>query len=368
MSRSHDLTPDDAPRVSGPVRARVRAPRSRPSAPSSTRAGPRRLPVRGRAQVRLAGGGPRRQRVRRPGRARRRPCRSAPAARTWSRRPATQLLAFGNEDSHGVTNPLMSQLARRLIDVSPASLTRVDLALNGTEAVESAVRFMRRATGDRSSWASTAATTASRRRRPGWAPSTTRSARASAGLGGGFVHAPYPHPYRTPFAPPRPGGSGDSTIDFIRDQMLFHAVDPTEVAGVVIEPVLGSGGVVVPPAGFWTGAGRALPRVRLAAVPGRGQDRVRADRATLRGGAVGPAARPDVPGQGDGRRGDADRGGARVGRGAQHLRRRVDGQHLGLAARGLRGGHEISRRVRAGRSARERPGAPRGRPSRCSGG
>jgi 4-aminobutyrate aminotransferase-like enzyme len=72
------------------------------------------------------------------------------------------------------------------------------------------------------------------------------------GLGGGFVHAPYPHPYRTPFAPPRPGGSGDSTVDFIRDQMLFHAVDPAEVAGVVIEPVLGSGGVVVPPAGFWT--------------------------------------------------------------------------------------------------------------------
>jgi 4-aminobutyrate aminotransferase-like enzyme len=34
--------------------------------------------------------------------------------------------------------------------------------------------------------------------------------------------------------------------------MLFHAIDPAEVAGVVIEPVLGSGGVVVPPDGFWT--------------------------------------------------------------------------------------------------------------------
>ena len=30
---------------------------------------------------------------------------------------------------------------------APSGLTRVDIALNGTEAVETAVRFMRRATG-----------------------------------------------------------------------------------------------------------------------------------------------------------------------------------------------------------------------------
>jgi 4-aminobutyrate aminotransferase-like enzyme len=34
--------------------------------------------------------------------------------------------------------------------------------------------------------------------------------------------------------------------------MLFHAIDPAEVAGVLIEPVLGSGGCVVPPASFWS--------------------------------------------------------------------------------------------------------------------
>lgn len=162
-----------------------------------------------------------------------------------------QLLAFGNEDSHAVTNPSMSQLARRLIDVAPASVTRVDLALNGTEAVETAVRFMRRATG-----------------RPlilgfygGYHGESTTTAALGAehheigqgtrGLGGGYVHVPYPNPFRTPFAAPRPGGSGDSTVDFIRDHVLFHAVDPSEVAGVVIEPVLGSGGCVVPPADFW---------------------------------------------------------------------------------------------------------------------
>lgn len=163
-----------------------------------------------------------------------------------------QLLAFGNEDSHAVTNPLMAELARRLVAVAPAGLTHVDLALNGTEAVETAVRVMRRATG-----------------RPvilgfygGYHGESTTTAGLGAehhgislevrSFGGGFVHVPYPNAFRSPFAPPRPGGSGDSTIDFLRDQMLFHAIDPRQVAGVVIEPVLGSGGVVVPPTGFWS--------------------------------------------------------------------------------------------------------------------
>jgi 4-aminobutyrate aminotransferase-like enzyme len=67
----------------------------------------------------------------------------------------------------------------------------------------------------------------------------------------GFVHAPYPNPYRTPFTA-RPGGTGDGTVDYIRDHLLHHAVDPSEVAGFVIEPVMGSGGCVAPPDEFWT--------------------------------------------------------------------------------------------------------------------
>ena len=45
----------------------------------------------------------------------------------------------------------------------------------------------------------------------------------------GFVHVPYPNPYRTPFVA-RAGGTGDGTVDYIRDHLLFHAVDPREVA------------------------------------------------------------------------------------------------------------------------------------------
>ena len=92
----------------------------------------------------------------------------------------------------------------------------------------------------------------------------------------GFVHVPYPNPYRTPFAA-RPGGTGDGTVDYLRDHLLHHAIDPREVAGFVIEPVMGSGGCVAPPDDVLAGARRPLPRVRLPAVRRRGEDRLRAD-------------------------------------------------------------------------------------------
>ncbi len=114
------------------------------------------------------------------------------------------------------------------------------------------MKMMRRATGRPVViGVPSAATTASRPRPQRSAPRPRRSAAGLRGLVPGFVHVPYPHPYRSPFREPRPGGSGDATVDYLRDHVLFHAVDPTEVAGVVIEPVLGSGGCVAPPDSFW---------------------------------------------------------------------------------------------------------------------
>jgi len=161
------------------------------------------------------------------------------------------LRRYGNEDTHVLTTELVAPLAERLVELAPPACTRVDFALNGTEAVEIAVRLMRRATG-----------------RPiiigflgGYHGETTATASLGAEIAelsrgvrptaAGFVHVPYPNPYRNPFAAPRAGGSGDATVDYLRDYVLFHAVDPADVAGVIIEPVLGSGGVVMPPASFF---------------------------------------------------------------------------------------------------------------------
>ena len=161
------------------------------------------------------------------------------------------LRRYGNEDTHYYSHEYVLPLAERLVSVAPGALARVDIALNGTEAVETSVRFMRRATG-----------------RPiviGFMGGYHGEAGTAGAIGAessdlsygyralmpGFVHVPYPNPYRTPFTA-RPGGTGDGTIDYLRDHVLHHAIDPREVAGFVIEPVMGSGGCVAPPDGFWS--------------------------------------------------------------------------------------------------------------------
>ncbi len=164
---------------------------------------------------------------------------------------AVAIHKFGNEDSHALVSELTAELAERLIEITPASLTRFDIALNGTEAIEIAVKMMRRATGRSvvigffGSYHGESTTAAA------LGAEHSEISRGLRGLVPGFVHVPYPHAYRSPFREPRPGGSGDATVDYMRDHVLFHAVDPSEVAGVVIEPVLGSGGCVAPPDPFW---------------------------------------------------------------------------------------------------------------------
>jgi 4-aminobutyrate aminotransferase-like enzyme len=164
---------------------------------------------------------------------------------------AEAMRRYGNEDSHALASELMLPLARKLLEITPASLTRVDLALNGTEAVEIAVKMMRRATGRPAiigflgQYHGESTTTAA------LGAEHEEISRGLRGLVPGFFHVPYPDPYRNPLAAPRPGGSGDSVVDYLRDHVLFHQLDPREVAGVVIEPILGSGGCITPPEAFW---------------------------------------------------------------------------------------------------------------------
>jgi 4-aminobutyrate aminotransferase len=66
----------------------------------------------------------------------------------------------------------------------------------------------------------------------------------------GVYHAPYPDTYRF-------NGSADAcaeaSLSFIRDQLFVHLVSPDEVAAIVVEPVQGEGGYIVPPKAFLQG-------------------------------------------------------------------------------------------------------------------
>lgn len=66
----------------------------------------------------------------------------------------------------------------------------------------------------------------------------------------GVYHAPYPDTYRFT-------GSADAcaehALSAIRDQILVHLISPDEVSAIVVEPIQGEGGYLVPPAAFLQG-------------------------------------------------------------------------------------------------------------------
>jgi 4-aminobutyrate aminotransferase len=66
----------------------------------------------------------------------------------------------------------------------------------------------------------------------------------------GVYHAPYPDTYRF-------NGSADQcaelALSFIRDQILVHLIPPDEVSAIVVEPIQGEGGYIVPPKAFLQG-------------------------------------------------------------------------------------------------------------------
>jgi 4-aminobutyrate aminotransferase len=70
---------------------------------------------------------------------------------------------------------------------------------------------------------------------------------------GAFVpsvfHAPYADCYRCPLRL-TPDSCEAECLDFIEDQLLVHVVAPEEVGAVIVEPIQGEGGYLVPPAVF----------------------------------------------------------------------------------------------------------------------
>lgn len=67
----------------------------------------------------------------------------------------------------------------------------------------------------------------------------------------GVTHVPYPDPYRPVLAMGDRTDYGEVVVDYIEHMVLAKRVSPEDVAGVFVEPILGEGGYVVPPPGFF---------------------------------------------------------------------------------------------------------------------
>ena len=148
----------------------------------------------------------------------------------------------------------MTRLAERINELDPLrEPALVFLCQSGTESVEGALKLARYVTGrprfigflggfHGRTMGSLAFTASKYTQQAGFFPTMP-----------GVTHVPYPNPYRPLFAG---SDQGRAVLDYI--EMLFQAnLPPAEVAAIVVEPIQGEGGYLVPPDGFLPGL-RAL--------------------------------------------------------------------------------------------------------------
>ena len=169
-------------------------------------------------------------------------------------RQAGELLHYSASDFY---LPIYSELAERLDEVAPmAGPTRAFLTNSGTEAVEASIKLARWSTGRQyviafygsfhgRSYGSVSLTASKATYRAGFGP-----------LLPGVLHAYYGDGRDLPGGVPE-AAEGFPTIDHIENFVMQRIVAPDEVAAVVVEPVLGEGGYIVPPDG-WLAALREL--------------------------------------------------------------------------------------------------------------
>jgi 4-aminobutyrate aminotransferase-like enzyme len=146
-----------------------------------------------------------------------------------------------------------AELYERLLAIAPPGLDRVLLAITGAMANETAVQLARAATG-RTGVITFSGTY------PGRSVGAVRYAgkhayREPFGIAADAYFVPFPDPYRSPWA--RGGDPAEIALGLLESALTDPASGVEPAACVLVEPIQGNGGVVIPPAGFLPGL-RAL--------------------------------------------------------------------------------------------------------------
>ncbi|HEY2275266.1 MAG TPA: acetyl ornithine aminotransferase family protein [Steroidobacteraceae bacterium] len=144
----------------------------------------------------------------------------------------------------------MTRLAERINELDPMrEPVQVLVCQSGTESVEGALKLARYVTGrprfigflggfHGRTMGSLAFTSSKVTQQAGFFPTMP-----------GVTHVPYPNPYRPLFVG---DDQGRAVLDYI--EMLFqNNLPPAEVAAIVVEPIQGEGGYLVPPDSFLPG-------------------------------------------------------------------------------------------------------------------
>ena len=144
------------------------------------------------------------------------------------------------------------KLGERLASIAPFKEKSTSFMTNsGTEAVETAIKLARFHTGRSNFIGFTGAFHGRTMGAVTFTASKPTYHRGFYPLMNGVVHAPYPNPFR-PILDRNPGEDyGETVVRYIEEQILGHILPPDEVAGILLEPIQGEGGYIVPPPGFF---------------------------------------------------------------------------------------------------------------------
>jgi|SRR5208337_2750792 len=131
---------------------------------------------------------------------------------------------------------------------------RVFFANSGSEAIEAALKLVRYSSRKLSVIAFTPSFHGRTMGALSLTASKARQRRYLTSLMPGVEHVPYPYCYRCPFGQEYPD-CDLLCVNYIHDTVLQRVVSPEDVAAMVVEPIGGEAGYVIPPPEF-------LPRIR----------------------------------------------------------------------------------------------------------
>lgn len=143
-------------------------------------------------------------------------------------------------------NEPQSNLAAKLAEIAPGDLQKSFFTSSGTEADDTAILAAKTATGRneivvlRHSYSGRSATALSAVGHASWRPVSAQVA--------GMVHAHAPYCYRCPFKA-TPDNCGLACANDVEE--LIQTTTTGEIAAFMAEPILGVGGFIVPPKGYF---------------------------------------------------------------------------------------------------------------------
>ncbi len=152
-----------------------------------------------------------------------------------------------------VANDARGEAARLIAEVAPSGLERVFFTNGGAESNENAIRMARLHTGRHK----VLAMYRSYHGATGGAITLTGDPRRWPSEPGqaGIVHFWGPYPYRSAFHSENPAQEGERALTHLRDTLMVEGAHT--VAAIILEPVVGTNGILVPPDGYLEGV-RAL--------------------------------------------------------------------------------------------------------------